>query len=134
MYAMTTIDQQQTEEGSADERLRDFTARARRVQSAVRRHRPKQIANVLSELIASRGYAQVQSNEGLATAWGEAAGPLAKFTRAVGIRRGKLEVISTSSTLLQELRLQEHELLARLSQLLPHEQITGLKLKTGAIT
>ena len=127
-----TTNQLRTDD-DADQRLGDFSARAGRVQSAVRRRGPKQIANVLSELIASRGYAQVQSNEALEAAWQEAAGPLAKFTRAVGMRRGKLEVIATSSTLLQELRLQEHDLLARLSQLLPHERISGLKLKTGAI-
>jgi predicted nucleic acid-binding Zn ribbon protein len=129
---MTAIEPTRTDDDAAM-RLKDCTARARRVQAAVRRNVPKQIANVLSELIASRGYAQVQSNEDLSAAWGEAAGPLAKFTRAVGIRRGKLEVIATSSTLLQELRLQEHDLLARLGQLLPHERITGLKLKSGAI-
>ena len=124
---------QRNVEADADQRLEDFSTRAGRVQSAVWRKRPKQIANVLSELIASRGYAQVQSNEAVAAAWQEAAGPLAKFTRVVGMRRGKLEVIVISSTLTQELRLQEHDLLARLSQLLPHERISGLKLKSGAI-
>jgi hypothetical protein len=116
-----------------EERLQNFAARAGRVQSAVRRRGPKPIANLLGQLVASRGYAQEQSCEALKVAWAEAAGPLARFTRAVALRRGQLEVIATSSTLLHELRLEEHDLLARLSRLLPHERISGLKLKTGAI-
>ena len=122
-----------SDETDGEQKLQDFAARSRRVQAAVRRRQPKAIANVLGEVIAARGYAQVQSNDSLREAWCEAAGPLARFTRAIGLRRGRLEVVAMSSTILQELRLQEHELLAQLAKLLPHENITGLKLKTGAI-
>jgi predicted nucleic acid-binding Zn ribbon protein len=123
----------ENDEVDAQQRLQDFASRAGRVQAAVRRSQPKQIANVLGQLIASRGYAQVQSNESLTSAWNEAVGPLARFTRAVGLRRGRLEVVVASSTLLQELRLQEHDLVSQLGRLLPHENITGLKLKTGVV-
>ena len=99
----------------------------------MRRRSPKPIANVLSEHAARRGYTQVQSNEALTAAWQKAAGPLARFTRAVGLRRGQFEVIASSSTLLQELRMQEQDLIVQLTTLLPHESIIGLKLKTGAI-
>ena len=116
-----------------EQKLQDLAARAVRVQAAVRRRRPKAIANVLGEHAARRGYTQLQSNQSLTDAWNEAAGPLAKFTRAVGLRRGQLEVVAMSSALLQELRLQEHDLVAALGRQLPHEKITGLKLKTGSI-
>ncbi len=125
--------QHPNDEIDAEEKLQDFVTRARRVQTAVRRRQPKPIANALAELFAKRGYGQVQSNDSLIEAWNEVAGPLARFTRAVGIRRGRLEVIVLSSTLTQELRLQEHDLIAHLGRLLPHGNITGLKLKTGAI-
>lgn len=121
------------DEQAAAEKLHDLAARAGRVQAAVRRRQPKTIANVLGQHAASRGYAQVRSNESLTKAWHEAAGPLARFTRAVGLRRGQLEVIVMSSTLLQELRLQEHDLVSHLGRLLTHEKITGLRLKTGSV-
>ena len=55
---------------------------------------------MLSELMARRGYARVQSAEAYEAAWREAAGPLvAKYSRVGGLRRGTLEVVVANSTL-----------------------------------
>jgi predicted nucleic acid-binding Zn ribbon protein len=58
----------------------------------------------LSELIAQRGYAQVQGDARLQAAWNEAAGPtIARQTRALAIRRGVLHVAVDHAPLLAEL-------------------------------
>ena len=95
---------------------------------------PQAIGNVLSELMARRGFARVQSAEAVEAAWCEAAGPLAaKYTR-VGQRRGvALEVIVANSTLVQELGFQKQELLKTLGELLPDEGIKCLRFRVGNI-
>jgi len=95
---------------------------------------PQAIGNVLSELMARRGFARVQSAEAVEAAWREAAGPLAaKYTR-VGQRRGvALEVIVANSTLVQELGFQKQELLETLGELLPDEGIKCLRFRVGNI-
>ncbi len=95
---------------------------------------PQTIGNVLSELMARRGYARVQSAEAYAAAWREAAGPLvAKYTRPGQLRRGTLEVVVANSTLVQELGFQKTALLKALAKLLPDEGINNLRFRVGNI-
>ena len=76
---------------------------------------PQAIGDVLSELMARRGYAGVQSAAGYEAAWREAAGPLAAeiHPRRRCLRRGTLEVVVANSTLVQELGFQKQALLKR---------------------
>ena len=95
---------------------------------------PQRIADVLSELMARRGYARVRAAEAYEQAWREAAGTLlAKYTRVGSLRRGALEVTVANSTLLQELTFQKADLVKRLGTLLPEEGIRDLRLRLGAI-
>ena len=95
---------------------------------------PETIGNILSELMARRGFARIQSTEALETAWRQAAGPLAaQYTRIGAIRRGTLEIIVANSTLVQELGYQKHDILATMQQLLPDESIKSLRFRTGNI-
>jgi len=95
---------------------------------------PQTIGNVLSELMARRGYGRIQSAEACDAAWREAAGPLvAKYTRPGQVRRGTLEVVVANSTLVQELGFQKHGLLERLAELLPDEGITNIRFRVGSI-
>ncbi len=95
---------------------------------------PQHIGNVLSQLMARRGYARVRSAEAYQQAWCEAAGPLAAFSRATQVRRGVLEVLVSNSTMVQEISYQKTTLLKRLSELLPDDKLTDLKLRVGPIT
>lgn len=96
--------------------------------------RPKKMADVLSELMARRGYARQQAGEDLNAAWRQAAGELiGRQTRAGLVRRGALEVVVANSVLLQELTFQKESILASLATLLPQERINGLKLRVGTI-
>ena len=84
---------------------------------------PERIANVLSELMARRGFARVRSGADCESAWNEAAGPLAAYTRVGQLRRGTLEVVVANSTLIQELTFQKAGLLETLRRLLPDQPI-----------
>lgn len=95
---------------------------------------PRAIGEVLSEVMARRGYARVQSAAAYDTAWREAAGPLtAKYTRPGSLRRGTLEVVVANSTLVQELGFQKHTLLESLTGLLPDEGIENIRFRVGSI-
>ncbi len=95
---------------------------------------PKAIGDVLSELMARRGYGRVQSAATYDAAWREAAGPLtAKYTRPGLLRRGTLEVVVTHSALVQELGFQKRMLLESLARLLPDEGIENLRFRVGSV-
>jgi len=65
---------------------------------------PQRLSQALSELIAFRGYARVQGNAQLQSAWAAVAGAtIARETRAVAIKRGVLQVSVSSAPLLSEL-------------------------------
>ncbi|MBU4271348.1 MAG: DUF721 domain-containing protein [Planctomycetes bacterium] len=95
---------------------------------------PRAIGEVLSEVMARRGYARVQCAAAYDAAWREAAGPLtAGYTRPGSLRRGTLEVVVANSTLMQELGFQKHALLESLAGLLPGEGIENIRFRVGSI-
>jgi hypothetical protein len=95
---------------------------------------PRAIGDVLSELMARRGYARVQTAAACEDAWHQAAGPLAvKYSRVGPIRRGTLEVIVANSTLVQEFGFQKLELLKMLAELLPEAGIKNIRFRVGSI-
>lgn len=95
---------------------------------------PESISNILSELMARRGYARVQSAQAYEAAWREAAGALAaEYTRVGALRRGRLEVVVANSTLIQELMFQKPDLLKALAELLPDEGIQDIRFRAGVI-
>ena len=96
--------------------------------------KPKAIGNILSELLARRGYARVQSGGSCAEAWSQAAGAaIAAYSRAGQVRRGVLEVQVANSLLIQELSFEKTRLLAKLAELVPDENIRDLKFRVGVI-
>ncbi len=94
---------------------------------------PQPIREVLAELMAARGFARVQSAAALETAWKQAAGEMAPYTRVGLVRRGKLEVMVSHSALVQELTFRKVALLGELKRLLPDEKIGDLRFKVGAV-
>lgn len=97
-------------------------------------HKPVLISEVVSELIARRGFARVRSAEAFGAAWRGAVGELmAGYTRVGEVRRGKLEVIVANSTLVQELSFQKPAILRRLGECLPGERIRDLRFRVGPI-
>ena len=95
---------------------------------------PQPISDVLAQLMARRGYARQQSAAAYGDAWTRAVGdPWSKFTQAGLLKRGALEVTVANSTLVQELGFRKSELLAKLSQLLPDQNIRDLRFRVGNI-
>ena len=95
---------------------------------------PRAIGDVLSEVMARRGYARVQCAASYDSAWKESAGPLAaRYSRPGKMRGGALEVVVANSTLMQELGFQKAALLESLARLLPDEKITNIRFRVGNI-
>ncbi len=95
---------------------------------------PVRIADVVSELVARRGFARLRTAEAFESAWREAAGALlAGYSRVGELRRGRLEVTVANSTLVQELTFQKPAILKRLGEQLPGERIRDLRFRVGPI-
>jgi predicted nucleic acid-binding Zn ribbon protein len=96
---------------------------------------PRQIGDVLAQLIARRGYAREQSTAALEAAWRQAAGgQFAAVTKAGLVRRGTLEVLVTSNLLAQELGFQKDALIARLQTLSPEAKISNIRFRVGSVS
>jgi hypothetical protein len=94
--------------------------------------RAKPIGEVISRLIARRGYAQVQQMTELQTAVGQAVGKsLEQHCRPGRLRRGVLEIYVRNSSVLQELTFQKKQVLGKLAQI--EEKIRDLKFRVGQI-
>ncbi|MEX2027561.1 MAG: DciA family protein [Pirellulaceae bacterium] len=92
----------------------------------------KKIGDVVSQLLAKRGYARVQAAAAFDDAWRSAAGErFAAQTRCGHVRRGVLEVFAANSAVVQELTFMKTSLLQKLSSLAPDRKIKDLKFKVG---
>jgi predicted nucleic acid-binding Zn ribbon protein len=115
-----------------DDDERNLLADYRRKQ--VRIPPPRQVRDVMSQLLAKRGYAQVQTAAACDSAWREAVGEkLAGDTRPGNIRRGVLEVLVRNSVALQELSFIKAKVVRTLKQLIPEQQIRDVKFRVGAL-
>jgi len=116
---------------SQDEQHLDADYRRRRVPV-----RPaKGIGSVMSQLMAKKGYGQIQAAKSCASAWQEAVGSrFENDTRCGSVRRGILEVTVSSSLVLQELTFIKTQLVKQLARLVPEQKITGLKFKVGNLS
>jgi predicted nucleic acid-binding Zn ribbon protein len=94
----------------------------------------RKIGEAVAQLLARRGYAQVQSTAAMDDAWRRAVGErFAAQTRCGKVRGGVLEVFAANSAVVQELTFQKSALLKRLTELAPEQKIRDLKFRVGAI-
>jgi predicted nucleic acid-binding Zn ribbon protein len=91
----------------------------------------RKIGDVLVDLMAQRGYAQVKSAEQCADAWTEIAGELSQHSVPHMVRGGVLQITVRSSAVLQELTFRKQELLSQLSCALPQYRIRDLRFRVG---
>lgn len=116
------------------QKLADLTERSGKQRRRFFAKQPKKISSILSQLITAKAYAATSSNTELEETWATAVGPLlAKQSQAFRLYRSKLEVTVSSSTMMQELKFEEHRLLKKIQAALPNNKITGLKFKVGSI-
>jgi predicted nucleic acid-binding Zn ribbon protein len=101
---------------------------------AVRLPPPKPMKSVMSQLLAKRGYAQVQTAAGCEAAWRQAVGEqLAGHTRPGNVRRGVLEILVRNSSVLQELSFLKAKAVKTLTKLIPEQQIKDLRFRVGTL-
>ena len=94
----------------------------------------KPVGNVLSQLLAKRGYAQIQTAANCDAAWREAVGEkLALHTRPGTVRRGVLEVLVRNSTVLQELAFVKTKVVKILVKLVPEQNIRDVRFRVGQL-
>ena len=116
---------QRTEEDEA----REVLERAIQRQSR-RRAAPQPIAEALSQLLARRGYAHMQSSGEFQAAWQEVAGErLRDDSRPGKLQRGVLEIVVRHAAAAQELTLRKRTLLRDLNNLLQTTTIRGLRFR-----
>jgi predicted nucleic acid-binding Zn ribbon protein len=93
---------------------------------------PKSMGDVLSQLLAKKGYAQVQTAATCDAAWREAVGQkLAADTRPGNVRRGVLEILVRNSVAAQELGFVKAKIVKTLTQLIPEQKIRDLRFRVG---
>jgi predicted nucleic acid-binding Zn ribbon protein len=119
----------------AHEAAADFVARREREQRRRYARKPKTIADVLAQLITTRGYGRIQADAAFTAAWQKAAGEtIANYTRPGRLRRGTLEVTASNSTIIQELTFQKQHILSQLQIALPDAKIRDIRFRVGNIS
>lgn len=97
--------------------------------------RPQAMAEVLSELLARRGYARVEASEQLAAAWRETVGVRLADCTLPGRMRGRtLEIVVEDSTLVQEFTFRKAELIRGLNDRLPDQNVRDLRFRVGPLS
>jgi predicted nucleic acid-binding Zn ribbon protein len=95
---------------------------------------PVRIADVMSRLLARKGYAQLQQGLEWEAAWSDAAGDqLSKNSRVGKTNRGVLEITARNSAVLQELTFQKRQLLKKLQAAAGANNLRDLRFRVGEI-
>ena len=107
----------------------DLTNQRRRFK-----RRPKRPANILSQLMARKGYGQTKTNDELDDTWNAIVGDKWQSKTRVGnVSRGVLEVFVSSAAVNQHLGFQKKKLIAELSKRVPQNKIKDIKFSLGSI-
>ena len=92
------------------------------------------IAELLSRLLARKGYAQLQSADDRAEAWSDVVGPqLAKDSCVGNVRRGVLEVTVRNSAVVQELTFQKKRILREITAAIPELKVRDIRFRVGPL-
>lgn len=93
---------------------------------------PQRIADVLSQLMAKRGYSHVQVAIELAAQWKSIVGEqIARVSRPSKCTGGVLEVVVENSPALQNILFRKRSILASFKEHAPQFKVRDLKLRIG---
>ena len=95
---------------------------------------PQPISEILSRLMARRGYATEQVGHEWKELWSAVAGAQATQTRPGKFNRGVLEIIVRNSAVLQDLTFRKKQLLQSMQTRAPHFQVKELRFRVGEIS
>ncbi len=97
--------------------------------------RPKRTAEILSHLMARKGYVQTETANELQTTWAEIVGPKWKTKTKVGtVRRGVLEIMVSSSAVNQHLGFNKKKYLSELQKRLPKNNFKDIRFRVGNVS
>lgn len=127
------------DETLAAEKLVDFQQRRTKQRRGFHGRSPKQIGNVIAQLVQRRGYAQIRAAGQREAAWLEVLKEQAlenwgESTSVAGLKKGVLEIHVASSLLMQELTFCKEQLLEGMAQALPDDGIKQIKFRVANIT
>ena len=94
---------------------------------------PQKIGDVLTDLLAQRGYAQVAAQAALQQSWKEVVGKMAQFSRVAEVKRGTLYVIVSNSVVMQELTFRKQQLCQTIGEQLPDHNIKDIRFRVGSV-
>ena len=107
----------------------DLTNQRRRFK-----RRPKRPANILSQLLARKGYGQTKTNDEIDSVWNAVVGDKWQSKTRVGnVSRGVLEVFVSSPAVNQHLGFQKKKLIAEMAKRVPQNKIKDIKFSLGSI-
>ncbi len=96
--------------------------------------RPKKPANIISQLMARKGYCQNQSANELSDVWQQLVGEKWKNkTKAGNVNRGVLEVVVANAAVNQKIGFEKQKILAALKQRVPQNKITDINFRVGSV-
>lgn len=122
------------DEDLAAEKLADLQRRAVQHQKRHYARQPKNVSDIVAQLLVRRGYGAVKSDERLRDAWAAAVGDaMARLSQATRITRGRLEVIVSNNLVMQELGFDRQRLLSAMQQSLPTARIEDIKFRVGRL-
>lgn len=97
--------------------------------------RPKRTADLLGQLMARKGYNQVEAQDELGQAWLETIDDRFKSKTRIGmVRGGVLEVLVDSSAARQQLEFQKRQIVKQLQKRLPKGKIKDLRFKVTKLS
>lgn len=95
---------------------------------------PQRIDELLSKLLARRGYGQLQAIDELNRVWHDVVNSkLAADSRPGNVRSGTLDVFAKNSAVVQELTFQTGAILRKLGEMAPNMGIKKLRIRIGEI-
>ena len=95
------------------------------------RRAPQRLSEILPQLMARRGYAQLINAEDFDEVWQQVAGRLAAVSRPGRLQRGVLQITVNSSAAVQELTFQKRQLLRAICEKRPDQKIRDLRFVVG---
>ena len=96
--------------------------------------RPKRPANIISQLMARKGYCQTQSANQLEEVWFQIVGPKwQQKTKPGNVNRGVLEVFVANAAVNQKIGFEKKKFLTQLKQRVPQNKITDIKFRVGSV-
>lgn len=97
-------------------------------KEAMKKRSPRKIGAIIGQLMARRGYAQVQASEEMDRVLQQVVGPaLAQSCRCGNVRRGTLDVTVSDSVASQELSFQKRAIVKAMQQEYPNSGIKAVR-------